>query len=301
MKLDENNNILADWLSGKISQTELESLKKEKHFYQFEEIINELDKLIPPEYSSEKEWDALRNKLQAKPKVIQFKSLSMAIAASVVLFIGIWFLININTVNIKTVASQKETIELPDGSEVILNAASKIKYNSKKWDQERRIILSGEAFFKVKKGNSFIVKTKFGKIEVLGTSFNVYQREILEVACFTGKVKVVANEADQAVDLNPGNKVRFTDGKYIKMQEDEEQQPSWISNESRFKNTPLQRVIHDLEIQYNVEFIYDEVPDMNFSGTFPHSDLNMALKIVFDPMNIKYKQSKKSKIILEFN
>src|SRR5690606_5850777 len=72
-------------------------------------------------------------------------------------------------------------LELSDGTKVWLNAASEITYSSKLNQQKREIFLSGEAFFEVqplkdKDGQKvpFIIHTSSQKIEVLGTSFNVF-------------------------------------------------------------------------------------------------------------------------------
>ncbi len=46
-----------------------------------------------------------------------------------------------------------------------------------------------EGFFKVQKGNKFIVHTPAGDVEVMGTSFNVFAREeASKVSCVTGKL-----------------------------------------------------------------------------------------------------------------
>src|SRR5690606_4696634 len=100
-------------------------------------------------------------------------------------------------VSIATKNGEIRQVQLPDGSTVTLNAASTIEYNSLTWFLRRKISLNGEAFFKVLKGPSFSVGAGKASVEVLGTSFNVKQRnDIVSVACFTGKVTV--NTGDEA-------------------------------------------------------------------------------------------------------
>lgn len=299
--MDKENNILADWLSGKISKAELENLKKDKGFSQYKKIVSELDKLTAPEYNPETEWSSLQGRIHSKPKVIKFKRIIYSVAASVVIFISTFFFLNQNTEKVVTIASQKQAIELPDGSEVTLNSASKIKYNVKKWGEERKITLTGEAFFEVEKGSRFVVETKHGSVEVLGTSFNVYGRETFEVVCFTGKVRVNSAKAKEPVDLTPGKKASLIKANFIQENVENDIKPSWVLGESRFKSAPLERVIQELEIQYNIKFVYNELPQMKFSGTIPHSDLKLALRIVFEPLGIKYKAGGKNKIILTYS
>ena len=298
--MDKEKHILADWLSGKISKIELENLKKDKDFDQYQKIVSELDKLTAPDYNPEVEWKPLQNRIHSKPRTIRLKQIIYSVAASIAILISTFFFLNKNTEKIVTLASQKQVIELPDGSQVILNSASKIKYNAKKWDEERKIVLSGEAFFEVKKGNRFVVETKHGSVEVLGTSFNVYERETFEVICFTGKVRVNSMKTKRSVNLTPGKKASLVGDSFIEEAIENEIEPSWINGESRFINAPLERVIQELEIQYNIKFVYSELPQIRFSGTFPHSDLKLALKIVFDPLDINYSVGGKNKINLVY-
>jgi ferric-dicitrate binding protein FerR (iron transport regulator) len=62
---------------------------------------------------------------------------------------------------------------------LILNAASKLSFNEKKWADQRALTLEGEAFFKVQKGQTFSVNTTAGVITVLGTQFNVKERKTI--------------------------------------------------------------------------------------------------------------------------
>ncbi|MBQ0740845.1 FecR domain-containing protein, partial [Aquimarina celericrescens] len=83
---------------------------------------------------------------------------------------------------------------LPDGSFVDLNAGSELTHQRFFWSQNREITLQGEGYFKVTSGTNFTVTTSLGKIEVLGTQFNIKEREkLFEVNCYEGRVKVSTN------------------------------------------------------------------------------------------------------------
>ncbi|MBS1660853.1 MAG: FecR domain-containing protein, partial [Bacteroidetes bacterium] len=97
-------------------------------------------------------------------------------------------------------------VELPDGSEVWLNAASSIKYPTSFLKNDREVEITGEAFFQVKSSPSapFIVKAPLTTITVLGTSFNVdaYSSDsTVETTLVNGAVKVSA--AGKTRNLQP--------------------------------------------------------------------------------------------------
>ena len=67
-------------------------------------------------------------------------------------------------------------VTLPDGSKVNLNADSRLTYKPYQWIISRNVELEGEAFFEVKQGKRFSVKSNQNKVNVLGTSFNIFSR-----------------------------------------------------------------------------------------------------------------------------
>ena len=93
-----------------------------------------------------------------------------------------------------------QTIQLPDGSTISLNAESQIKYKKDFNTNYRSLTLSGEAYFDVQKGNTpFTINTNHGQVTVLGTSFNVRSRENgFEVGVNEGIVKV-SNDAKSVI------------------------------------------------------------------------------------------------------
>lgn len=99
-------------------------------------------------------------------------------------------------------ADSYESIDLPDGSFVLLNKNSSIGYE-KSFD-ERKVTLNGEAFFSVEKGtNPFVVVTEHGDVQVLGTEFNVKSdKENLEVEVEEGHVQMKANNQRTSIKRN---------------------------------------------------------------------------------------------------
>ena len=116
---------------------------------------------------------------------------------------GLFFLMSTNEISHTTAFGEQKIIELPDGSLVTMNSKSTIEFNPDSWESNRILNLSGEAYFKVKKGSQFTVNTTNGNVVVLGTEFNVNSsHNFFEVICYEGKVKVEKNHKDYI--LTPG-------------------------------------------------------------------------------------------------
>ena len=118
-----------------------------------------------------------------QPKTNWAKQL-IKIAAILAISFSVYYYTTTLDTTITTLAAQKTTIDLPDASHVSLNALSSLTFNKKDWDDERDITLNGEAYFKVAKGERFTVNTSSGIVTVLGTQFNIKQRDnLFEVVC----------------------------------------------------------------------------------------------------------------------
>ena len=207
-----------------------------------------------------------------------------------VLLTSSYFLFFNNTTSYSTDIAQTETFRLPDKSEVILNAQSKLEFNKKDWKEEgRHLNLDGEAFFKVTKGKKFTVSTETGSIQVLGTQFNVKERaNYFEVQCYEGSVSVTYNS--EKVILTPGKSFRVINGKVNIANDFNAETPSWLAKESSFDNVPLWQVINELEIQYHIKIDASKVNTAKtYSGSFTHTNKNIALQSVTIPLKLSYK------------
>jgi len=127
--------------------------------------------------------------------------------------------------NIKVAYGSKTTIELPDSSVVVLNSGSTLSYPDKFETDSRTVMLTGEAFFEVKKNSKrpFYVKTKDVTIRVLGTKFNIksYPDEnTSETTLVSGSIEILQNNSVQIEEekknitdhifLKPNQKAIFT-------------------------------------------------------------------------------------------
>ncbi|MDR1454119.1 MAG: FecR domain-containing protein [Tannerella sp.] len=197
-------------------------------------------------------------------------------------------------------------ITFADGSEVILNAASRLMY-PESFDRERRVVrLDGEAFFLVAGDPSrpFVVETNGVTVEAIGTSFNVKahgEDEFLSVTVESGKVQVDMPEI--MMRLNPGEQflLNRTSRDIIRKGENVQETKSWISGGLYFNRTPLRSVINELMRHYNcvIEFEGDDIPDRPVSGAHDNRTLTSVLNSIYYATGIKYRnEAGSNKVIL---
>jgi ferric-dicitrate binding protein FerR (iron transport regulator) len=179
---------------------------------------------------------------------------------------------------------------------VWLNAGAKAEF-PKFFNFRRHVELQGEAYFEVSKGGTFTVSTNGGEVTVLGTRFNVAQGgHFFEVACFEGRVRVTARGREKI--LRPDRGIRFV-GDSVEELGDFPQTPSWRGNESSFRSAPLGWVAQSLGQRYGVEIQCPaSLQNVRFTGSFPHDDLDKALRTVCTPLQAGYKKMPGNKILI---
>lgn len=175
-----------------------------------------------------------------------------------------------NKINTLTTANGETYIlTLPDKSKVWMNAASSLTYATSLNERgERRVKLSGEAYFQIAKDKAhpFIVESRGQSIEVLGTHFNVssYADEAnVRTTLEEGSVKVSAT-GNASVDaglikiLKPGQQsVVGPDGLSVR-QADLETDLAWKNGDFVFDHEDFESIIRKVEKWYDVEFIYQK-------------------------------------------
>lgn len=113
---------------------------------------------------------------------------------------------------VKADKGDKATIELPDGTNVVLNSASQLSYLNNFGENGRRVQLNGEAYFKVAHDEkcAFIVQVGDLEVKVLGTSFNVSAYEDAKdvtVVLLEGKVGVYAQKTSHIMKPRRQNRI----------------------------------------------------------------------------------------------
>ena len=164
-------------------------------------------------------------------------------------------------------------IALPDGTKVWLNASTRLYFPTVFKPGERKVTLSGEAYFEVKHdaSNPFIVETSTGALlRVLGTSFNVnaYQEDAHETTTLlTGSLQVTRNQSQ--VLLKPGQQATVSTQKIEDVQEVETSYAvAWKEGYFMFNREPIKAVMAKVARWYDVDIVYDgPVTETRFWGT----------------------------------
>lgn len=297
----EKDYLLVKWLNNDITTEELEQLKASPEYSSYIKIAEATSQFETPEFNKAENFKEIQSKkvrLQTKVRKLNpLKTVIRIAAVFAVLFAGYFYVNNLNT-SITTQVAEKQAFLLPDDSEVILNANSEINYRKKKWTKSREITLSGEAYFKVTKGQKFSINTEDGVVSILGTQFNIFVRDHqFYVKCYEGLVSVAFN--DTLIKLPAGKNLKIENGTIIAHNNLNVSAPSWINNESSFENTSLLSVIKELEIQYPIKVTTKNI-DLNqrFSGSFSHKNLNLALTLICDPLNLSFEINDEENVTL---
>lgn len=285
----DKNYLLHKYLNGEATSEDLQLLKGDPGFESLMKIAEASMEYEVPGYQAETNREKIANRISTLSKVRSlnpWKTILRIAAVVAVVALSYVFLTN-STTEIVTDIAQKETLLLPDNSEVIINADSELAFNKKDWKNNRAVNLQGEAYFKVAKGKKFDVNTSQGVVSVLGTQFNVFSRgQQFYVKCFEGLVSVTF--ADTLVKVPAGNYLKVENDRLSSFENITDLSPSWISFESSFQNTTLERVLEELQRQYPIEVVSKVNIDTRFTGSFTHNDLNVALRSICEPLQLEF-------------
>ena len=220
----------------------------------------------------------------------------MAVAAAITLVLVGYFALRSPDVSVQmavvtTPAATMQQVNLPDASEVRLNASSTIEYAEQGWEAERAVKLEGEAFFQVAKGQTFTVQTPTGSVQVLGTAFNVYARETgFRVACEEGKVAVTSPDG-QSLTLTAGQACTLQNGQLMLDNKlSATQVTAWREGKFFFHEAPYTEVFQEMARQYGVVILTEDMEDGRFTGQFTQGDLETALQVVTLPNLLSYER-----------
>ncbi|WP_436515809.1 FecR family protein [Ekhidna sp. To15] len=258
------------------------------------EILNKASQLrVPPSKSKEEIWSKIEENIQEEKKSTIPLWTYISIAASLLLIATFVFFNYQNeptqTITANTVVAESKTISLPDGSQVMLNANSRISYSE---DWNREVSLEGEAFFEVIEGGRFLVNTSIGSVEVLGTSFNVFARDsTFEVACKTGKVKVAIPTKSVSELITPGQSIRLAEDTVKRTSVDADLVGRWQAGVFYFSDQKLSNVLQEMERQFGVTVTLPDTTDYIFNGYFTNKDIESALEMVCLPLGLSYEKT----------
>lgn len=185
---------------------------------------------------------------------------------------------------------------LSDSTEIYLNADTWLKYPVSFQGEERRVYLSGEAYFKVKRDESkpFIVEMSRLEVGVLGTTFGVraYEDEN-DIQTTLESGKVVVRAAGQSEHLIPGKQASFdkTTGRIEVRDVDVDLYLAWAKGRLMYDNCPLENILSDLGRWYAFDVFYsrEELRSYKFSLNMKkHEAFTQVLELIEKTGDIQF-------------
>ena len=200
-------------------------------------------------------------------------------------------------------AGNSNTLLLPDGTKVWLNAESTIKYPSSFMGLQRNIEIEGEAYLEVahNRWRPFIVNTPNGKIKVLGTKFYVTsttEEKDFMVSLIEGSVKI--SSGDKSATLKPGYRAQFKDGEFKQSVIRSLESELWKDGIYYFKNQSFAELMDGFEKCFGVKISIDREIQSNerYTGKFyRYNGIQHALRTLQYDFKFDYKWDKDSNTI----
>lgn len=230
------------------------------------------------------------------------------VAAILLLFVSVYSVYKVYNINniiqtagrvtFSTTPGNISTTVLPDGSEVKLNADTKLEYCYNFKTNIREVKLNGEAFFKVTKSDEpFTVKADNILVKVYGTEFNIKafsdEKEIV-TTLKEGSVSVTNLEANtKEYYLKPNYQ-------FVYKKQNKEMEVSrcnlnwnldWVDNKLVVRNMSLLSLSQKLERVYNVKIKFkdEKIKAYHYSGMFDNETIDEVLQVICKASNINYK------------
>ncbi|TKG97336.1 FecR family protein [Puteibacter caeruleilacunae] len=262
-----------------INQQDLSSAQKLTSFMRKEKQV--IGGML--EYDQNESWSVFSRRVRKNQRVYFIKGWLKYAA----IFIGV-FLLGYGASQLKydlvTGKANYTTFEVPngeqgkvflaDGTEVLLNSGSSLKYKEG-YSENRRVVLDGEGLFKVTadKDNPFVVKLDGISIKVTGTVFNIraYGKKITEATLLEGTISVLDSKEHELVKLKPNQQVKYfhKEKRYEIGNVDGQLYSSWGDGKVAIKNKRLDELFLCLEKWYDVKFSFedDELKSLEWTGT----------------------------------
>ena len=264
-----------------------ESLKNE--FVEMQNLfaLTQLSAHPGDEEMAKQSYRIFTRRLQAKQRKLFLIKIGKIAAIALVLIISTVFATLFFTENstrntafntLYVPAGQRAQITLQDGTTVWLNAKSTLRYPSRFAGKERKVTLTGEAYFDVAKNRRrpFIVSTHNIQLKVLGTQFNVSdypQTNSSKVSLLEGLVQINRENGGNVV-LKPGEEATINRGNITVSEIANPNYFLWKDGIYCFDNESLLEILQKLQLYYDVTIKVEdpEIFNVRYTGKFRQSD-----------------------------
>ena len=325
------DHLIARYISGEASETEKQELRlwmdeNEANRKYFDGIRFVDDKAVAShqriKVDVEKAWKDVHMQMKSSRKInsskvpIRVMPLWLRVAAVVVLISGL-SLVFYNQLSNHALPKYEASVVAPadsiinyvlaDSSVVTLNHNSKIAQAADYGKTERRVKLTGEAFFSVQHnaGKPFIVESNGTFIRVTGTSFNVKGEDsdsLVEVYVKTGSV-LFFTESNEGLTLIAGESGIYNrnKGTFIKAVVSDPNLTAYVNRVFVFYDTSLNEVFRQLKRVYGVNISVDD-PKLGLctiTVSFNDDNIETILDIIAETLNLKYTVNNKQQYVFE--
>lgn len=197
-------------------------------------------------------------------------------------------------------------LKLSDGTNVYLNSASELKYPVRFDEKERKVYLSGEAYFEVTKDSNrpFYVITEEVQVRVYGTEFNVntHQPGKVHTVLVDGRVGIKKRGTTGEITRNRGNWLVLTRnaGTFEVKEVDVRQYVVWKDGYFTFENESLEQILNTLSLWYDVDVFFqsESAKQLVFTGYMKrYNDISEILNAITDVVGVNFTINGKTIIV----
>lgn len=250
---------------------------------------------------------------QRKKSVSRRLYIYISSAAAVLAFVLLGFWLNSATVTVNTQYGERKSVTLPDGSLVVLNANSSLSYPLL-WriNHRRNVQLKGEAYFRVVHLNTdakhiaekdrFRVQTERLHIEVLGTEFNVKDRnQTAKISLTKGSISVLSTISGRHYILKPKQMALETSEDALKIvTADPAAEQAWVDGTRKMQKTKVRDILQDFEEVYgrHISLSDPQMAEVQIDGTISFNSEDGVLFTLANILNARV-QKDSTKIVLQ--
>lgn len=246
-----------------------------------------------------------------------FSNVVRAVAV-ILLLVGVSYVVNwylssakepqqFTTREIAAEKGQRVRLLFGDGTKVVLNSASVLRFPEKFSGSSREVFLQGEAYFDVAyvEGAVFFVRTNDAVVQALGTGFNVRawpDENKVEVVVARGKVAVrsewAPNSAEVVLRQGQGSTVPHGQSPMEAREVDLDKMLAWTEGRLVFQRTPLRDALRELGRRYDIRFdVKDSILlKRTLTASVKNESLTEVLSLVALSLNIRYE--KKGSVVI---
>ena len=283
-----------------------------EQFVKINEMLSEGEKIeLPPLLNKDEIWQSIKNEIMQEseiklgfaerwqPYFLPKRPRTIIAVACLVVMILLGFGLKNILWNpyyvISTKNGERFTLDLIDGSSIVMNSGTRIRYLKSYPEENRTFYLEGEAFFGVVNFSwPFIVFTKNTQTTVIGTEFNIWARE------HTTRISVKKGTVNfKSVSMDT-NSVVLADGQMGVARGDAKLEPllavdttrvaSWIHETLIFEKTAREEVVNELQLYYNVKITITDfkLKKRTITATIQRLHIDDAIRSICAALDIAY-------------